>query len=89
MTRAAPLTAEQKKIIRDNVSKYFPADLVKMQGMEGTTTRQISDYIHTLTEYNPHAELADHIEQYIAANGLRQDCADGVMKFVKYLRGKA
>ena len=86
MTRAPPLTAEQKEICRENRTR-FPTDIARLPGMEGTTPRQIADYLRK-PEHNEHAVLADQLEKYIEHNGLPTKHS-GVISFIRYLRGKA
>ncbi len=87
--RAKPLTPEQKRTICENRER-FPADIARMPGMDGTTTRQISDYLrlHPAGEPNPHAELADHLEEYIRQFGLPSKYGN-VMAYVRYIRAQS
>lgn len=84
--KARPLTPEQKKTIMNNRDK-FPADIARLEGMAGTTPRQISDYLrqHPDGTPNPHADLADAIENYIRQYGLPSKHG-GVIEYIKHLR---
>jgi len=86
MTRgAAPLTFEQKEIIKANISQ-FAADIMKMPGMEGTSRRQIQDYQRRKGKRDEEI-LIDDLEEYIGEHGLPQEFA-AVMKYIRYLKGR-
>mgnify|MGYP001544816769 CR=1 FL=1 len=84
--RARALTRTQKQIILEN-RNLFAANIARLPGMEGTSVRQISDFLrqHPAGQPNPHEELADHIERYIREHGLPAKHG-GVMGYIKYLR---
>ena len=86
MGRALPLTENQKAIIRDNTSR-FDADIIKLPGMEGTTTRQVSDYRKKVTRPSTSdaRQLATALEQYISDHGLPSQYGI-VLKYMHYLQ---
>lgn len=81
---AAPLTDEQKSIIRKNPNLYA-ATIMTLPGMEGTTKRQIETYQRKPHEVNAQC-LADALERYIGDNGLPQPYSSGVIGYIRYLR---
>jgi len=86
MTRGVPpLTIEQKEIIKANPS-IFAADIMKMQGMEGTTKRQIQDY-QRRTGKSDEELLADDLEEYIGEYGLPKEYGS-VMRYIRYLKSR-
>lgn len=88
MTRAYPLTEAQKAIIENNLD-LWEADVCKLEGMEGTTVRQVKDYRRRIVRFSEseHRNLADHIEQYIKHNGLPREYGI-VLAYAQYLRRK-
>lgn len=87
-TRTQALTRDQKQIILDN-RNLFAANIARLPGMEGSSVRQISDFLrqHPAGQPNPHQELADHIERHIREHGLpaKHGCVVG---YIKYLRDR-
>lgn len=88
MTRAYPLTDAQKTIIENNL-ELFDAQLIELEGMKGTTLRQVRDYRRRITRppQSEHAQLAELIEQYILKHGLPQQYG-AVLSWARYLRQK-
>lgn len=87
MSKAKPLTAEQKQICRENSSTMFADQITQLPGMEGTTKRQVADYLRTPDD-NKYAIMADMLEQFIASDGLPRQYS-AVIGYVRYLRSKA
>jgi len=86
MTRGVPaLTIEQKEIIKANISK-FAVDIMKMEGMEGTTKRQIRDYQRRKGKTEEEF-LVDDMEEYIGEHGLPKEYGS-VMRYIRYLKGR-
>jgi len=84
MTRGVPaLTIEQKEIIKANPSK-FAGDIMKMEGMEGTTKRQIQDYQRRKGKTDEEF-LADNMEEYIRDHGLPKEYGC-IMMYLRYLK---
>lgn len=86
MTKAKPLTPEQKQIARSN-PQLFAEQIAKLPGMEGTNKRQIADYLRRPVN-NPYKDTADAIEKVISIDGLPRQYV-GILEYVRYLRSKA
>ena len=84
--KAFPLTIEQKTIIQENREKMFASEIQRLPGMEGTTVRQIGDFLRRRGHVNPQ-KLADTLEEWIREDGLPANYAS-VMQYLKYLREK-
>jgi len=89
MTRGAPpLTVKQKDIIKEHMGKMFPVNICKMDGMEGTTKRQVADYIRSMPERVDAELVIWTLETWIETHGLKVDYSSGVMKFLRDLRNR-
>lgn len=88
MTRGYPLTEAQKSIIESHLDEW-DADICKLDGMQGTSVRQVKDYRRRICRdsESEHRKLADHIEQYIRDNGLPREYGV-VLAYAQYLRRK-
>ena len=86
MTRGAPpLTIEQKEIIRSHPELYA-SQIIKLEGMEGTTKRQVEMY--SRKPRDPEAKcLAECFEHYIEEHGLPYEYSS-VYKYIKYLKAQ-
>lgn len=86
MTRGIGMTSAQKQICKDN-QNCFPADICKMPGMDGTTPRQIADYLRKIRQPSEESKLADMLEKYIQNHGL--PCEYGaVLKYLSFLKSR-
>ncbi|MBE6506410.1 MAG: hypothetical protein E7Z72_00590 [Methanocorpusculum parvum] len=88
MTRAHPLSDSQKRIIENNLGKW-DKDICQLDGMAGTTPRQIADYRKriTRTSQSEHRQLAEHLQNYIRDNGLPSKYG-AVISYIDYLQNK-
>lgn len=86
MARGIGMTGAQKQICIDNENK-FPAEICKLPGMEGTSSRQVADYLRKYRKPSEERELADMLEDYIENHGLPREYGT-VLKYVTYLRSR-
>lgn len=84
--RSPNLTERQKEICRQNCNR-FPAEIITLYGMEGTSKRQVAEYLRKPGVIPLDHELADDIDTWIVRNGLPQQYS-AVLDFVAYLRDK-
>ncbi len=87
-SKALPLTAAQKTIIEEH-PELFDKDLIKLPGMENTSTRQVGDYRKKISRQAPseHRQLADAIRDYVSKHGLPAQFGM-VLNYEQYLRGR-
>lgn len=87
MTRGIGMTSAQKQICIENANK-FPADICKMPGMEGTSSRQVADYLRKSRMPSEELQLADMLEKYIQNHGLPREYGS-VLKYLSFLKSRA
>lgn len=87
MARGIGMTSVQKQICLDNAG-MFPALIAKLPGMEGTTQRQIADYLRKKPTESQEHKLVEMLDDYIQTHGLPREYGS-VLKYLEYLRAKA
>lgn len=87
MPRGVGMTAAQKQICLDNAD-MFPALICKLPGMEGTTSRQIADFLRKQRQPSEELQLAEMLENYIQTHGLPREYGS-VLKYIPYLKSRA